>query len=153
MRASQFKDRIDTLLSQGLEELSMTLGVLARIEKNHYEIVAVQSNSGAYVAGEKYALGQSFSRDVFANQRIIAENSINNPTRALLHPLYRSLPLESYIGAPIIVQGETWGCVDFSSMAQRDEAFGAEELKLIENIAGEISQLLSSVEEVRSTGL
>ena len=149
MRVNQFKDRVDSLLTRGLDELSMTLGVVARIERDNYEIVAVQSNSGAYVPGEKYELGQSFSRDVFENQRIIAENSIDNSPRTLLHPLYRSLPLESDIGAPIVVQGLTWGCVDFSSMAQRDEAFGARELKLIENIADEISQLLNSIEDSR----
>jgi hypothetical protein len=57
MRVNQFKDRVDRLLSLGIRELSLTLGVLARIENDNYEIVAVQSNSGAYVSGEKYALG------------------------------------------------------------------------------------------------
>ncbi len=52
MRVSQNKDRIDTLLTKGLADLSMTLAVLARIDNNNYEIVAVQSNSGAYVPGK-----------------------------------------------------------------------------------------------------
>ncbi len=146
MRVSHFKDRVDTLLVQGLTDLSMTLGVLARIENNNYEIVAVQSNSGAYVPGEKYELGQSFSREVFENQRIIAETRIDNSPQILRHPLYRSLPLESYIGAPIMLQGEPWGCLDFSSMAQRDEAFSEQDLKLIQDLASEISELLGSVE-------
>ena len=145
MRVSHFKDRVDTLLVQGLTDLSMTLGVLARIENNNYEIVAVQSNSGAYVPGEKYELGQSFSREVFENQRIIAETRIDNSPQILRHPLYRSLPLESYIGAPITLQGEPWGCLDFSSMAQRDEAFSEQDLKLIHDLASEISELLGSV--------
>ena len=153
MRVSQFKNHVDSLLSRGLDELSMTLGVLARIENNNYEIVAVQSNSGAYVSGEKFELGQSFSREVFEDQRVIADNSINNSPPTLLHPLYRSLPLESYIGAPIVLRGEPWGCIDFSSMAQREEDFDAPELKLVENIAGEISQLLSSIDDGRSAGL
>ena len=146
MRVSHFKDRVDTLLVQGLTDLSMTLGVLARIENNNYEIVAVQSNSGAYVPGEKYELGQSFSREVFENQRIIAETRIDNSPQILRHPLYHSLPLESYIGAPITLQGEPWGCLDFSSMAQRDEAFSEQDLQLIQDLASEISELLDSVE-------
>ena len=63
MRANQFKDRVDNLLLLGIRELSLTLGVLARIEGDNYEIVAVQSNSGAYVSGEKFALGNSYSRE------------------------------------------------------------------------------------------
>ena len=146
MRVSQFKDRVDALLTQGLRELSVTLGVLARIENDNYEIVAVQSNSGAYVPGEKYELGNSFSRQVFERQQIVAETEIDNSPRSLHHPLYRSLPLECYIGAPITVNGETWGCLDFSSMAQRDEPFGEQDLELIENLAGEISQLIAATE-------
>lgn len=144
MRVNQFKDRVDQLLQQGIHELSMTLGVLARIENNNYEIVAVQSNSGAYVAGEKYTLGNSYSRDVSETQRTIAAISIDNSPLALHHPLYRSLPLECYIGAPVFVDGETWGCVDFSSMAQRDEPFSAEEIELINTLAAEISTLIDS---------
>jgi GAF domain-containing protein len=145
MRVSQFKDRVDTLLAQGLVDLSMTLAVLARIENNNYEIVAVQSNSGAYVPGEKYELGDSYSRETFERQQIIAETNIADATQILRHPLYRSLPLESYLGAPITINGNPWGCLDFSSMAQRDEDFSEQDLKLIEALASDISQLLSSV--------
>jgi len=146
MRVSQFKDRVDVLLTQGITDLSMTLAVLARIENNNYEIVAVQSNSGAYVPGEKYELGDSFSREVFESQQIVAETGIEDATLTLRHPLYRSLPLESYLGAPITVHGQPWGCLDFSSMAQRDEEFSDKDLKLIDALASEISQLLNQAE-------
>ena len=115
MRVSQFKDRVDALLSRGLADLSMTMAVLARIENNNYEIVSVQSNSGAYVPGEKYELGDSYSREVFESQKIVAETSIEDATLILRHPLYRSLPLESYLGAPItkksanILPPTSWG--------------------------------------------
>jgi GAF domain-containing protein len=145
MRVSQFKDRVDDLLARGITDLSMTLAVLARIEANSYEIVAVQSNSGAYVPGEKYELGNSYSREVFESQKIVAETNIEDATQTLRHPLYRSLPLESYLGAPITINGQPWGCLDFSSMAQRDEDFSEQELQLVDELASEISQLLSQV--------
>ena len=122
----------------------MTLGVLARIENDNYEIVAVQSNSGAYVPGEKYSLGKSYSREVFEEQQAIAETSTENAPLTLHHPLYRSLPLECFIGAPIAVEGKTWGCVDFSSMAQRDGSFSAQDLELINSLAEKISELIGS---------
>jgi GAF domain-containing protein len=144
MQVNRFKERVDSLLLQGISEFSMTLGVLARIENNNYEIVAVQSNSGAYVSGEKYELGDSFCRKVFESQEIIAETRIDNSPLSMHHPLYRSLPLESYIGAPISIHGEPWGCVNFSSMAQQDEAFGQQQIEFIDKLAAEISQLISS---------
>jgi GAF domain-containing protein len=143
MQVTQFKDRADKLLSLGVRELSLTLGVLARIENDNYEIVAVQSNSGAYVRGEKYALGNSYSREVFAQQQTIAVTSQENSPLKLHHPLYRSLPLECYIGVPILLHGKPWGCLDFSSMAQRDEPFSTQEVELVESLAKELTQLIA----------
>ncbi len=144
MRANPLKDRVDSLLLLGIRELSLTLGVLALIENNNYEIVAVQSNSGAYVPEEKYALGNSYSREVFEQQEAIAVTSTENSPLKLHHPLYRSLPLECYIGVPIMLHGQPWGCMDFSSMAQRDEAFSTQDIQLVESLAKEITQLIGN---------
>ena len=123
----------------------MTLGVLARIERDHYELVAVESNSGAYVAGETYGLGDSFCRQVFEQNSTIAETVIDNSPTALLHPLYRSLPLECYIGAPVTVDGLAWGTINFSSMAQRDQPFDNGDIQWIESMAREVSTLLGKL--------
>ena len=147
MQVNQFKDRVDSLLLLGVRELSLTLGVLARIENNNYEIVAVQSNSGAYVPEEKYALGHSYSREVFEQQQTIAVTSKENSPLKLHHPLYRSLPLECYIGVPLLLNGDPWGCLDFSSMAQREESFSTREIELIESLAKEITQLMGNREQ------
>ena len=144
MQVSQFKDRVDSLLLLGVRELSLTLGVLARIENDNYEIVAVQSNSGAYVPEEIYALGNSYSREVFEQQKTIAVTSQENSPLKLHHPLYRSLPLECYIGVPLLLHDKPWGCMDFSSMTQRDEPFSRQEIELIESLAKEITQLIGN---------
>ena len=144
MRVNPFKDRVDSLLLLGIRELSLTLGVLALIENNNYEIVGVQSNSGAYVPEEKYTLGNSYSREVFAQQETIAVTSTENSPLKLHHPLYRSLPLECYIGVPVTLHGQPWGCMDFSSMAQRDEPFSTQDIQLIESLAKEITLLIGN---------
>ena len=146
MSNTQFKDSVNKLLADGNREFSTTLGVVARIDNNSFEIYAVQSNSGAYVAGEKFALGDSLSREVFDNQLPIARNQIDNSTGTTLHPLYRSLPIDCYIGAPIIIRGKPWGCVDFSSMSQRDGSFDERDVDRIKSLAAELSELIGSVE-------
>lgn len=144
MQNTQFKDRVNSLLAKGNRELSTTLGAVARIDNNNYEIFAVQSNSGAYVPGEVYALGDTLSREVFESQLPVVESHIDNSTRTTHHPLYRSLPIECYIGAPITVNGKPWGCVDFSSMAQRDGAFDEQDVDRIKSLAAELSELIAS---------
>ncbi len=127
--------------------LATTPSVIASIDNGSYEIVAVYSNSGAYVAGEKYSLGDSFCREVYEQQKTLAATLIDNDPLTLHHPLYRSLPLECYLGVPIVVDGEPWGCVDFSSMAQRDEPFSDEEIKMVERIAAEIGVLIGEFDQ------
>jgi len=144
MQNTQFKDRVNGLLAKGNRELSTTLGVVARIDSNNYEIFAVQSNSGAYVPGEKYPLGNTFSREVFVSQLTVVKNHIDNSVKTTHHPLYRALPIECYIGAPIVVNGKPWGCVDFSSMAQRDGAFDEQDVDRIKSLAAELSELIAS---------
>ena len=133
---------VDHLLTIGNREFGTTLGALARIDGNIYELVAVKSNSGAYVPGERYGLGDSFCRLVVEEQRIVSDTNISTPGRALLHPLYRSLPLECFLGAPVTCRGEPWGCVDFSSMAHRDEPFEEQQIELLVSLAHEISQIV-----------
>ena len=144
MQNTQFKDRVNSLLAKGNRELSTPLGGVARIDNNNYEIFAVQSNSGAYVAGEKYPLGDTLSRDVFENQLPVVKNHIDNSLTTTQHPLYRSLPIECYIGAPIVVNGKPWGCVDFSSMARRDSEIDEQDLDRIKTLAAELAELIAS---------
>lgn len=144
MRVNNNRDRVDDLLVIGNREFGTTLGVLARIDRDTYELCSVQSNSGAYVAGEKFALGDSFCRRVFERGEIVCETAQADSPLSLHHPLYRSLPLECFIGAPVLRHGKLWGCLDFSSMAPRDTGFDQREIELIESLAREISQLTGS---------
>lgn len=146
MQTTQFKDPVNRLLEEGNRELATTLGVVARITNNNYEVYAVQSNSGAYVPGEKYTLGNSFSREVFDTQQPVAKTGIETSPTKVRHPLYRSLPLECFIGAPIVIDGKPWGCVDFSSMAQHDGAFGERDIAMVKSLAAKLSKLIGSIE-------
>jgi len=147
MRTGHFKDRIDGLLALGNRELSTTLGALARIDGNNYELVAVQSNSGVFVPGEKYTLGDSYCGEVFKQQRTVAASTYDTSPLELHHPLYQSLPLECYIGAPISLDGLPWGCLDFSNMAQCDDRWEDHEIDLVESLASEISKLIGSIKQ------
>ena len=142
MRATQFRDRVTNSLRHVNDELGTTLGVLARIDGTSYELIAVDSNSGAFIAGEKYALDNCYCRDVCESGRLLAHSDTDVDELESHHPLYRSLPLECYIGAPIQVGDEVWGCVNFSSMAQRGQPFSESDQALVETLARQISTLL-----------
>ncbi len=142
MRPTQFRDRITNSLRHVNDELGTTLGVLARIDGKSYELVAVDSNSGAFVAGEKFALDDCYCREVCETGRLLTRSDAAPEEPESHHPLYRSLPLECYIGAPIRIGDEIWGCVNFSSMANRTKPFSESDEALVETLARQISTLL-----------
>ena len=144
MRVVQLRDRIDPVLSRGLHELSMTLGVLARIDSDVYEVFAVKSDAGVYVPGDRFALGDTLCRRVFEGSESLAVANLEDISIALSHPLYLDLPLESYIGAPVYQDDAIWGCVDFTSMAPRDKPFSQEEIDKVTGYAREIGEILAT---------
>ena len=60
------------------------------------------------------------------------------------HPLYKNLPLESYISSPIIIGDKVWGTINFSSMKIRDK-FTDEDISYNEKLADKLSQVLSKL--------
>ncbi len=144
MRRSSFKELAEETLAQGNRELSMSLGVLARIENNNYELIAVQSNTGAFVSGEKYRLGNSFCRLMMEQEKPIATTEIYRNAPSPGHPRYRTLPFECYIGAPVFHRNKPWGTLNFSSMAQRDRPFSAIEIDLVNSLSEKLSNLLDA---------
>ena len=146
MRASNFKERVTESLRRVNRELGTTLGVVARIDQDNYELIAVDSNSGAFVAGERYALGNCYCREVCDEGRLIARTGNETAPLDRHHPMYHSLPLECYIGAPIAIGDKVWGCVNFSSMAQREDSFNADEEELVAAVAERIARLVAKLD-------
>ena len=144
MPFGNLQPQFDEILQQGIRALGLTVGVMASVELGGYRLEAVQSNSGAFVPGEVYPLGNSYCREVISQQSLIAVIRTGEAPLELHHPLYSSLPLECFIGAPIYMHGEVWGLIDFSSMTQRDEAFSKQDEKLVLALADEVSALVDS---------
>ena len=144
MRVVPSSNKFDRILTEGLKTFCMTLAALARIEGDTYELIAVKSDTGVYVPGEKFALGNSFCRSVALTGEPIAECRMGNTSLVLHHPLYLSLPLECFIGAPVYHEGQIWGCVDFTSLVQREQPFNEQDVELVIDIGRKISEILDS---------
>ena len=144
MRVAPSSDKFDRILTDGLNKFSMTLAALARIEDNTYELIAVKSDTGVYVPGEKFSLGNSFCRRIIETGLPLAEHRIEHSPSQLLHPLYESLPLECYIGAPVYHHGQIWGCIDFTSMVLRDTTFTSQHPEQVSELGNRVSEILDT---------
>lgn len=150
MQQSKFRKQAEALLKEGRKKLDMTLGIVSRVYDDQYEIMAVSSLTKVFVAGEAFALRDTYCRDVVAQATTIALTEIDGRPGLQKHPLYDTLPLEAYISAPLIYEGGTseksvWGTINFSTMKLRNKPFSAEEIAFVENAAEQLSDSLKAL--------
>lgn len=120
------------------------MGIVSHIERDRYEIVAISSSTGVFVAGEDFPLKDTYCRDVYEQGKTIALTEMEGVSGLQRHPLYDTLPLEVYIGTPILVANKVWGTINFSCMKLRKNAFTNEDIDFIESAAKEVSKEIDS---------
>lgn len=139
----ELKKQCESLLKEGCKKLGMSMGVVSHIKDNRYEIIAVHSDTGVFVAGESFPLGDTFCREVVSSAKTVAITEIDGVPGMQLHPLYHVLALEAYISTPVFDDGKVWGTLNFSSMKVRPDKFTDDEINYVESLAFEISRLVS----------
>ena len=132
----------DQVVRKGRDVLDLSMGIVSHIYESNYEIVAVSSAGNVFVPGEAFPLEDTFCRDVYSSKQTITLTHHDEKCSANKHPLYKQLPLEAYISAPILYKEQVWGTLNFSCFGQRKSAFTAEEVNLVEGLALELSQAL-----------
>ena len=147
MLSIETKKQCDEILKEGCEKLGLSMGIVSHVKDNRYEIVAVHSNTGVFVPGESFPLGDTFCREVVMSEKTIALTEIDDVPGMQLHPLYHVLALEAYISTPIFVNSSVWGTLNFSSMRVRPDRFSEEEISFVETAATNISLLVASSSE------
>jgi hypothetical protein len=134
----------EELLKDGVYNMNMPMGIVSHIYSGIYRIVAINHPMGVFIAGAVFSLNETYCRDVVVTQKTIAINEINGGKGLRLHPLYISLPLEAYIGTPIISENQVWGTINFTSTHVR-KPFTATDITRIESYAKRISGWLTEI--------
>ena len=140
MYSRHLLDLMNALLLEGRLKFTMHTGVVSRIKNYNYEIVAISSQANVFVPGQTFELNDTYCRDVYESAKTIAFTKHDNCQGLQKHPLYKSLPIESYISSPIIVDNKVWGTINYSSMTLRDSPFSEEEFQFNEEAASTISK-------------
>ena len=138
------------LADEGVQSLDMPIGIVSHIYNGIYQIVAINSAVDALVSGAIFPLKNTYSRDVFRSGKTIATTEIEGSKGLKRHPLYVSLPLKAYIGAPIHFNNTIWGTVNFTS-THPHKAFTPAEIELVESYATKISRLLEEIDTATRT--
>jgi hypothetical protein len=131
-------------LKAGCEYFSMPTGIVSRVEGENYIIRAVYSTLGdIFVPGMRYELKSTYCDAVMRSHKTVTYIHVGSIASMLLHPVYTSVQLESYIGAPLPGKGGAiLGTVNFSSHDIRQWEFDDQEIRTIEQMAEKIAPFI-----------
>lgn len=137
-----FDDKIDAILRLGTETFGLPLAITSHIEGDVYTVKYIVGPDGAPSEGTQFDLGETFCLHTL---KADAPTSFHHAGRSEIrtHPCYRRFGLESYIGAPLVVDDVRYGTVNFSGADARDRPFSENELSLVQLFAHWIEHELS----------
>ena len=147
-RHLSFEDSIQALLAMGRQQFNLEIGTLAKIDDEHYEVIASQLSDQVTTQGTIYQLKQQFCAEVLKLNRPIYITKVGS-TRWNTHPCYQAFRFEAYIGAPVIVNGDLYGTLSFASRhsAETFKAVDKELLRLMAQwIGGAIEREQTAIE-------
>lgn len=128
-------------LKTGLALLDMEIGIVSRIRDGLYTILAVEPAVDLY-PGQRFELGDTYCAWVVEKAGAIALNHIGDDPEKSQHPVYREQALEAYVAAPIWVNGEIFGTLNFSHTKARSEPFDEADWELVELMARGLGQAI-----------
>ncbi len=141
-----FEKKLHRLLKLGLQTFKLDLGIISRVIEDEYTIEHIIGPDAAPSSGTKFEFDHTYCAHTYAANGPVAfdhagKSAIRN------HPCYQNFKLESYIGAPIVVNGVRYGTLNFSS-----RPFSNSELTLIQLLAQWIGNELSRSRSEKELG-
>ena len=153
MSSKEMLQVCNELVTTGREHLGMSMGIVSHIEDDDYEVIAVSSTTGVFVAGENFPLQETYCRDVYKDAKTLAITEVEGRPGLQSHPLYPTLGLEAYLGTPIMVDNKVWGTVNFTSFAVRIGPFSKDDISYAERIAEKVATIISSEKSKKETSV
>ncbi|MFC7018826.1 MULTISPECIES: PAS domain-containing protein [Haloarcula] len=135
--------RLGELLKVGCRTLGLEIGIVSRVKDSDYTVKAVHAPSAEIHVGDQFDVESTYCAEVATEKEVCAFTDAVTD-RKETPPAYHEFEIESYIGAPLVVDGERYGTVNFSSPTTRVTPFGRLEQTFVELlselVAAEISR-------------
>ena len=124
-------ERIRRILQLGVLHFGTDLGDAARIAAGQYVVEHSVGPSGPRAPGTTFDLDITYCRHTLEKGGAIAFHDVAHSE--LVDALcYRTFGRRTYIGAPVVVEGEVFGTINFSSVEPRETPFSKSDLVLVE---------------------
>ncbi|RDZ63833.1 histidine kinase [Haloferax sp. Atlit-12N] len=135
-------ERLSSLIAVGCRTLGLDIGIVSHIDGDDYTVRAVHPSDAGIDVGDRFDLASTYCEEVVSQHEVCAFTDAAAAGKAD-HPTYREFALESYIGVPLVVDGERYGTLNFSSPSPRATPFGTLEHTFVELLSELVSAVLS----------
>lgn len=146
MKISQLRDFCVDTLRDGRQNHRLTTGIVSHIYDGKYEVFAVDSETGIPQAGDIFELRAVYCREVLDKGQSVAITQIDGIPGMCLHPLYEIIPCEVYLSSPLIVNGVSWGTLNYTSFEIREAPFSSDDITYNEYQAANIAAAIEKTE-------
>lgn len=134
-------EQIQAMLAMGCQRFGMTIGLLARIEGQRYEVVRAIAPHGEITQGDVLDLADTYCDNTVQGQ---SPSSFAHAGASHWrdHPCYLKLKLEAYLGTPIQVEGQPYGTLCFCDSQPRPTPFSTVDHELIQLMGRWVSTVI-----------
>ena len=129
-----FEQSLHALLNLGRQQFGLELGVLSQVVGTNYEVVAAQLPNNRTIKGVSLNLAQTYCQETLQTLAPLCITSAGASDWST-HPCYITLKLETYLGVPVIVHGQAYGVLSFSSYSPRCKPFKSVDKELLRLMA------------------
>jgi len=122
--------KILSILKLGCEAFELPIALVSHIVGQRYTVEYACSPNNEILPGTEFELGATYcTHTLNANQPLSFDHA--GESRIASHPCYQNFALESYIGTPLIVDGERFGTLNFSGPDIHSTPFSSSDHELM----------------------
>ncbi|GAA6183103.1 ATP-binding protein [Aliiglaciecola sp. NS0011-25] len=141
-------EKMVSLLKMGADYFQLELGIISEINDDIYTVRYAISPDNSLLAGTTFNVAETYCLHTLATNQALSFYHAGK-SRIAQHPCYTNFGLESYIGAPLIVEGRRFGTINFSASAPRSKPFSDQEHDFIELLSHWIGNEIARHEKIQ----
>ncbi len=143
------EDKVQELLKLGCQIFDLPMAIVSEIKEENYKVLYCYSQELSIEQGAQFELGNTYCAHTYAADKPTGFHHAGQSDISS-HPCYQTFGLESYIGAPIFVEGKRFGTLNFSGPTPLSRPFSERELDLIQLFANWLTAELTSANNQRA---
>jgi hypothetical protein len=132
---ADFEEKVSKLLEIGTSRFDLEVGMLARVGKEQYEVIAVSAPEDFRVApGASYSVDDTICKSTLRTERLLAIEKLSDSSwEDGVEP--KAFGYDAYFGIPIHARGSVYGTLSFAGFQSREKRFSATDKDLIQLMA------------------